>query len=191
VPGTEDLKFGTEGAALVQWTATNQDNQQLSVKIDYSIDNGNTWKPVYSGPNRGRVVLSNRVLPSSSNAICRVRVSDGFNETQLASKAFEAPGTPPLVVILNPQDKFRVAQGSSVNLACGAHDDRRARINLSNIKWSINGQVIGEGDIIDTKELKIGENRILVEATDSQGRISRATVVGVVFPREHKPVDKF
>ncbi len=87
------------GRVVVRWRATNPDRVHLIVSIDFSTNNGRTWRTVYMGGNTGKVALPRAYFSRSSSARVRVRVNDGFDQISATSSRFTilklAPTRPP------------------------------------------------------------------------------------------------
>ena len=87
------------GRVVVRWRATNPDGVHLIVSIDFSTNNGRTWRTVYMGGNTGNVALPRAYFSRSSTARVRVRVNDGFDQVSVTSSRFTilklAPARPP------------------------------------------------------------------------------------------------
>ena len=84
---------------VVRWRATNPDHQNLTASVDYSRDDGRSWKTVFIGPNTGHASLPGSYLEGSRSARVRVRVNDGFNESVAVSSRFTVLDAPPQVTI--------------------------------------------------------------------------------------------
>ena len=72
----------------VTWHTEHGSTMLTTVKLDYSVDSGRTWRPIFMGPDRGRASLRPQLLKPSLHARIRVRVSDGFNEVSAVSPVF-------------------------------------------------------------------------------------------------------
>ena len=85
-PAKQRLK-GT-GRVVVRWRATNPDHVHLIVSVDFSTNNGRTWRTVFMGENTGRVSLPDAYFSHSKSARVRVRVNDGFDQVTATSGRF-------------------------------------------------------------------------------------------------------
>jgi hypothetical protein len=81
---------------LVTWHTERGSKAPRTVKLDYSVDGGRAWRPIFMGPDRGRVSLRPQLLATSRHARIRVRVSDGFNEVSAVSAPFRTRGFRPM-----------------------------------------------------------------------------------------------
>jgi hypothetical protein len=97
-PRAKQLVKGT-GPVVVRWRATNPDRVHLIVSVDFSTNNGRTWRTLYMGENTGKLALPRAYLSRSSSARVRVRVNDGFDQVSVTSSRFTilklAPARPP------------------------------------------------------------------------------------------------
>lgn len=73
---------------VVRWHATNPDHVHLVVSIDFSTNNGRTWRTMYVGENTGKLALARAYLSPSRSARIRVRVNDGFDQVSATSNRF-------------------------------------------------------------------------------------------------------
>jgi hypothetical protein len=74
---TRGQRVGTGRTVRIEWVATDPDGGLHSAAIDYSLDDGKHWKPVYAGPDAGTVALPSTLFAAAGRARLRVRVSDG------------------------------------------------------------------------------------------------------------------
>ncbi|HEY8739293.1 MAG TPA: hypothetical protein VIN56_01705, partial [Candidatus Dormibacteraeota bacterium] len=92
--------------------------------LDFSGDDGRTWKAVYAGPDKGSVSLPTYLLAGSTSARLRVTVNDGFSDTVATSSTFWTPGSVPTVHILDPAPEAGLTSAASLYLSGQAFDDR-------------------------------------------------------------------
>ena len=76
----------------IRWRAADADGDRLETTVEWSREGGRpgTWRPVFLGPNGGRVRLPSDYFAGTGHAQLRLRVSDGFNETVVLSQPFRA-----------------------------------------------------------------------------------------------------
>ena len=110
--------IGGPRGAVIRWRAQERGGDALDVTVDYSADGGRSYRPIYTGPNHGSVLLPSYLLSASRNARVRLYVSDGFNEAIITSSRFIARGAPPMVHITEPHDGAK-------NLSRGRRQPRR------------------------------------------------------------------
>src|SRR5206468_2105282 len=73
--------------ATFTWTASDTDGDALKYLLEYSKDNGITWKAMAVNLTSTSFRADLTVLPASTQALFRVSASDGFNTTQDVSDA--------------------------------------------------------------------------------------------------------
>jgi hypothetical protein len=92
------LRVKGTGRVVVRWRATNPDRVHLTVSVDFSTNNGHTWRTVYMGENTGHISLPSAYFTHSKSARVRVRVNDGFDQVSATSGRF---------TILKPKPKAK------------------------------------------------------------------------------------
>ena len=174
-------RVGARRTVLVQWKATNPEHLALTAMVDYSRNGGRTWRTVFVGPNRGRVSLESFFFTASRNARVRVRVNDGFNETNVVSGVFTALGAPPQVTILT-----RLARGTRfpgdarLQLTGQAVDQAAQLLSAGRLRWFDGPFLLGTGAAISAGPLPAGVNHIRLVARDPAGRTASATLTVTV-----------
>jgi hypothetical protein len=177
---------GKGQTVAIHWTATDPQQEKLTASIDYSRDSGHSWRTIFVGPSTGEATLPSFYLAHSSTAEIRVRVGDGFDETDAASKVFKAPGAKPTVAILTPAANAQLTEDTTVSLTGQAFDDTLAPLAGKALTWSVNGTAVGHGGAITVTGLAPGADKITLTAADAEKRRASATVtvhVARVRPR--------
>jgi hypothetical protein len=113
--------------------------------VDYSADDGRSWRTVYDGPSRGRTVVPSAVLQGSTRARIRVNVSDGFGEARALSPRFTVAGAAPSVRILRPASGETVRAGERVLLTGAAFDDAHRELGGRSLTWYAGRRLLGHG----------------------------------------------
>jgi hypothetical protein len=85
------------------------------------------------------------LLSRSRRARIRVRVSDGFNEGRATSGLFTAVGRAPLVKILSPRARTKVAADGVLSLTGQAYDDRGDLVSDRHLVWYAGRKRVGRG----------------------------------------------
>jgi len=155
---------------LIMWKALHPEKKSLMAKVDFSADGGNTWRPIYFGPNTNQAALAGSFFSASSDAVVRVRVSDGFNESHADSRCFTAAGRPPMVRIKSPSDCARIRRGAAIYLSGEAFDDKHQPIVGKQLVWSIGKRRVATGATASVPMLKPGIFNVKLTATDAQER---------------------
>ncbi len=167
---------------LVKWHSKNPAGVPLTVKVDYSADDGKTWRPVFFGPNRNRVKLSSAMLTSAEHARVRVRLSDGFNEQVAVSRHFREAGAAPVVRITSPAPGSVLRSGETLYASADAYDDRHESMAGDQLSWYAGSKLVGTGRAISISSLPVGTTSLQLVARDSQGRRTLKSVDVRVLP---------
>jgi len=174
-------RIGTGRAVLVRWKASNPEHLTLTATIDYSRNGGRTWRTIFVGPNTGRASLESFFLTASSHARLRVRINDGFNETDAVSGRFTALGAPPQVAIHTEfARKMRVAGDSQLQLSGDAVDQAAQILSGRRLRWFDGPFLLGTGSDISAGPLPPGVNHLRLVARDPAGRAASAALTVTV-----------
>ncbi len=176
-------KVGAGRTVLVRWRSTNPEHLPLTVVLDYSRNGGRAWRTIFVGPDNGRIALDSFFFTASKDARVRVRVSDGFNETEAVSGRFTALGAPPQVAILTRFSKrIRLAGDARVQLTGTAIDQQAQVLKGRSLRWFDGPFLLGTGTAISAGPLPAGVNHIRLEARDPTGRTASAALTISVSP---------
>ena len=94
------------------WSANDPDGDVLTYALDYSTDNGTTWKALAINWNSTSFPVDLTKLPGSNQALIRVTASDGFNSAQGQSNAvFNVPSHGPEAFISTPENNHLYVGG--------------------------------------------------------------------------------
>jgi hypothetical protein len=165
---------GGRRSVVIRWRASNPEHQLLTASIDYSRDNGRTWRTVFVGANRGRVSLPAFYFTRSRAARVRIRVNDGFNETSHVSARFTALGAPPQAAIQSTLP--RLPGDAMLPLVGQAFDTQLRMLAGGHLQWYDGRVALGSGNAITAGPLPPGINRITLRARDSYGAVGSASV---------------
>jgi len=170
-------RVGTGRFTAVSWRASDADGDPLETVLDYSIDGGRSWRPLWSGPDAGGVRLASGMLGASRRARFRLRVSDGFDETVVVSRRFVAVGRRPAVSITSPMRGERLTSATRLYLSGEAWDDAPRRITGGRLAWYDGRRRIARGPQASVAGLRPGRHVIRLVARDRLGRRGSARVV--------------
>ncbi len=172
-------------SATFTWTASDQDGDTLAYLLEYSTDNGGTWKPLAVNWKSTSFAVNPTNLAGSNQALFRVTASDGFNTTADQSDAvFTVPAHGPQVVISTPENNHLYVGDQNINLSGGAIDIEDGMLATSRLSWSSNlNGLLGTGSTlsVNASALVEGTHTITLTATDSTNRTGTATVSVRVF----------
>jgi hypothetical protein len=172
----QGARVGRGKTTLIRWHAADRDRDKLVARVDYSIDDGRHYMPLYEGPNRGSASMPSAMLSGSSQARVRVTVNDGFNQTAAISGRFRAAGRPPQARIITPVRGAAFSAANTIVVAGTAYDDRRLEIPASRLRWFDGRHQLGRGNQLSINGLLPGLRRIRLVARDRAGRIGVAVV---------------
>lgn len=175
-------RVGGGPPVTLRWRSSDADGDALQAFVEYSADNGRTWRAIHSGPSDGEITLASRLLSGSRRARLRVRVQDGFREAVAVSPRFVSRGAPPQVTIDTPAPGSTVAAGTRLAVSGSALDDTGRRLGGRRLRWFDGKRRVGAGRRLLTPGLAPGRHTIALVATDAHGRRARATVPVVVAP---------
>jgi hypothetical protein len=174
-------RIGATGDFLAQWNATDPDGDLQDVMLEYSADDGKTYRPIYLGGKSNKVSLPVSFLTKSEQARLRIVVSDGFNQDSAVSAKFKVDGAAPIVEIQEPVDKMQIRTGVLLKLVGRAVDNSRKLIPDDHLKWFSDKSSIGSGSQVDVDGLRAGRHEIRLEATDANAKVGVAKVVITVI----------
>ncbi len=168
------------GSVPVTWTATDPDGDRVEVSIEFSVDNGATWRPVASARGSGTLNLPVGQLAGSNNARMRIWASDGFQSATATSNAFSVAAQPPLPYIITPHNGDSFLEGQPVPLLGRADDPQDGVLtSTARLAWSSNlDGALGAGEALYAP-LSVGVHTITLSATNSQ-RLTAITQMTVV-----------
>jgi len=168
-----------QGAVLIVWQSgprTLGGPPRLAY-VDYSRDDGRTWRNIYLGPDRGRALLPGAYFAHARRGRVRVRVNDGFNEAAAVSGRIMATGWPPSVQLVSPADGARIDDDAALYLSGQAYDDTSHALRGGHLRWYADGQLVGTGNTAGVSGLPPGRATIRLVATDDLGRQAAVQVV--------------
>jgi hypothetical protein len=177
-----DNEEGTGTPTIINWTARDADHDPLTAKADYSNDGGQTWRPLFFGPNQNGVVLGSALFTHSDHARVRLRVNDGFNEVSAISEEFKAAGAPPSVHILSPIADTSIRSAAALYLSGQAFDDSQRDISGDSLSWYVGNTLVGTGQTLSVSGSPVGTTQVSLVARDSQGRTTTKSVAIHITP---------
>jgi len=158
-------RVGGGPAVPVQWAARDADGGDLTASLDYSTDDGATWRTIAGGITTDRLSVPSRLLTSSNRARLRVRVSDGFNETAAISDRFVSLGAPPVVRITSPDRTTVVRSTEVLSLEATSYDDAFRPLRGRALVWFDERRRVATGEAASVTLRAAGWHRIRVVAS--------------------------
>jgi len=179
---------------VVRWSASDADGDALNFTVQYSPDNGQTWRLVALAQTGDSYTLPDPLgLPGSTAGRLRVIANDGFLTTQDDSDGtFTVGNSAPLAVIRSPKTGAHAAAGQPVVLEGLATDLEDGPLAEGRLSWrsNLNG-ALGTGAELLAEGLTAGVHQITLAATDAAGQTTEATItlyVDVAVPNVYLPL---
>lgn len=172
---------GKGAPVTISWLTSSSGHRMLTAAIDYSRNAGKTWRTVFYGADTGSAVLPSMFLTASKQAEVRVRVSDGFNQSDAVSGVFTAAGAPPQVEIVTRfAPGMRPSPLANLQLSGVAIDQADISLGGTRLHWYDGAVPLGTGTTIQTGPLPPGRNPIKLVARDPSGRTAAARMTIVI-----------
>ena len=170
-------------AVTIRWRAADADSgTKLTAIVQYSTDDGRTFRTLWIGADRPSLRLPARLFVGSRRARLRVRVQDDFHETLATSGRFTAASAPPLVRTVSPVAGSTFRAGAPVTLAGEGFDPTGRALGGRALTWSSGTTVLGHGRLIIAAGLAPGRRRLTLTAHGPGGGIARAGLVVRITP---------
>lgn len=167
------------------WTASDPDGDTLVYGLEYSPDNGTSWRSLAINWTSTSFPVDVTKLPESNQGLFRVTASDGLNSSQDQSNAvFIVPPHAPEVFISAPDNNHSYVGDQTINLTGTSFDIEDGLLASSRLSWSsnLNGQLgTGNSLALDASMLQEGTHTITLSAIDSTSRIGSSSISIRVF----------
>jgi hypothetical protein len=180
-PGPGEAWTGIHAA---QWTASDDDGDDLTFTLLYSPDDGFTWFPVASGLTENQVDVDSSLLAASDMARLRVIATDGFHTVHDQSAAtFTVSDAPPEVTIDEPPAGATVAVGTLVEFRGTARGKDGGTIPGDDYVWLLDDEPIATGRSVN---LRIPDEvlTLKLQVAEGDGPVGEASLP-VPEPRTH------
>lgn len=165
------------GGLRVAWDASDADGNPLTYTVQYSPDDGLTWKTLsLLGDQRSLDIPEGELAGSDIGAI-RVTASDGLRTATDLVRFLRVPNSAPTVDITTPADNDRFSGAQPIILKATAFDREDGQI--TNVQWTSDRDgALGAGAELTVlaSNLAEGTHQITATATDSGGQVGRDTV---------------
>jgi hypothetical protein len=166
-------------AMTIRWKAGDSDGDELLYTVQYSHDNGQTWRVVAENYYTPTLVLSDTsFLPGSSGtSLVRVIATDGLNTTSDTSdRPFSLRPHRPNVYISAPDDGAIVAFGDDLTLVGSGYDVEDGALAGPALTWSIDGLAAGSGKEVEVSGLALGQHPITLKGTSSDALSAETSI---------------
>lgn len=164
--------YDNQGPSLqITINATDADNDPLRFSVQFSNDNGATWRTLRVNEGSFSFVANPRFLPGGAQCRVRVIASDGFNSAVATSAAFALPGHAPEPFIGGVRDGQRLAFGTTESLLGFALDAEEGSLPVTGLTWDLAGPTpkTGTGASLSLEGLSPGVYTATLGTTDVHG----------------------
>jgi hypothetical protein len=171
-----------DGEVRVRWEWQDADKDKLHAMVQFSADDGKTWRAVVGDVLETRASLDASQIPGTRQALIRVCVTDGANTACDTSDAtFTVPGKPPDIFLEAPIDGSVFPTGQQVIFQGSASDlEDGPIVEDAAFAWtsSLDGN-LGTGAALWGLPLSNGRHVITLTVTDRDGNeaAQRVTIV--------------
>ena len=169
---SEGQVFGSEDSIDLSWQGSDADGDELSYRLYYSTDGGDSYSPMSGSITSTARSYSTEQLEGSEQARFGISVSDGTRSSFAQSPVFSVAGHVPEVWIKTPPPGAVFAGHRGFLLDAAGYDIDDGSLASSAFEWhsSIDGDLgTGEFLVLSARDLTPGEHTITVIATDSDG----------------------
>ena len=150
---------------------------ELSYVVDYSNDDGATWRTVAPSRSSTSLTVDLRRLPGGERCLFRVLATSGIRTAVAMSSPFEVPRKRRKALIASPSDGDSVKAGEPLVLVGGGFSPDYGLSAPEEIVWTsdVDG-LIARGLVAAAPALSPGPHTIRVAVADGEGRSSSARV---------------
>jgi hypothetical protein len=161
-----------------EWAAVDADGDSLLYTVQYSPDNGDTWRVVVTDHTTTTLEIDDAAyLPGSSEALIRVIATDGINTgLDVSDGPFSLRPHPPTVKISKPDEGDLLGLGDQVTLVGSGWDAEDGALEGEALAWHVDGQLAGSGEDAVASGLALGSHTITLRGTDSDGMMAEDQV---------------
>ena len=165
----------------IQWSGSDADSDRLLYTVQYSPDNGSTWRAVTANtPDTSLVLNTTQGLPASTQALIRVIATDGVNTgSDVSNAVFTVQNHAPKPHIDSPRHGAVYAPDQQIPLRGGAYDAEAGRLAGDQLQWLVDGAPVGYGPEAMAGGLAAGKHTITLKASDGQGNAQEQVTITV------------
>lgn len=185
----------------LSWTALDLDGDPLTFIVQYSDDNGASWRVASSYLRGARIgggpLFSTTIDPldltAGTQSRFRVLASDGIHTGTADSGTFSVANNPPTAAIEAPGDDTTITLNEPITFRADAYDIDEGQPPTNEMTWtsSING-TLGNGNELTVSNLSLGEHTITFTVNDGSGGVVTDTItVEVTNERVRKSVNDY
>jgi hypothetical protein len=172
---TPGARISGKSPTVVRWQAQDADSDPISLRVEYSTDDGKTYRVLTTGVSGNQISLPGSLFSRTQEARIRVTANDGFNEGFAVTARLSAEGSPPAVRILEPKQGTHFRNDTALRLVGNAFADSGTQLPPKAIKWYDGDRLLGEGSQLSVFARDAGSHTIRLVARD-QDREATASV---------------
>ncbi|MFH1905834.1 MAG: hypothetical protein ABIL11_00355 [Chloroflexota bacterium] len=164
----------SDAPVTISWQANDADGDVLLSTLFYSANGGLTWQVLGTDLPVNSLTVDSQELPGGESRFLLI-VNDGMNEVEVVSAPIMVPNRPPVVVILDTYGTT-FESGEPVALQGFSDDVEDGSLPDGNFYWSDElGQIVWQGYNMQA-ELPVGQHKITLEVTDTDGQVGSASI---------------
>ncbi len=180
--------WAAHGDYLIEWGASDDDDDPLWFDVAFSPDGGATWQVIATRLQDTYLEVRGDQFPGGGAAMIRVYASDGLLTASATGGAFTIEPKPPMVYISLPQDGAVIPPGSLVFLNGHATDWEDGPLSGGLLQWrSDRDGELGSGEQV-LVTLSPGWHEITLTAEDIPGNPAAVSVRVYVGYRLYMPL---
>lgn len=174
----------------VKWSANDADKDSLTIRVEYSDDDGVTYRVVGISSSSEGMELPRRLFSSARAARVRLTVNDGFREATVVSDPFVWSGDPPTVSITEPSHDVFVLSTATINLVGMGFDDRALPVPRDSMEWAVDGHAFSVGQEAVLPRQQVGEHIIELKVRDRTARSAIARRKITIIDGGIEPIER-
>ena len=162
-PQITGFEVSVEGEKLVaQWRMRTTKEEKPLFWMQWSADDGETWRALTSNLTEETVALDISTLPGGKVQL-RLFGSDGFFTAVSEVAAVEIPERALAVSILTPRAGQTLVAGETMRLWGAAHSDRPTEKEEQKAVWFLDGDQVAKGLDVFLPAPQAGEHKLTLE----------------------------
>jgi hypothetical protein len=172
-------------SVTITWTASDADNDPLTFTVQFSKDNGTSWKTLVTDHVGTSLDVNLDDLGKTLEGLIRVQASDGFNTAEdVSDSSFVTPNSAPSCDITKPGSNTSFVGVQPIILEAFTSDVEDGSNLQVNWTSSLEGPIgngsnliteLGSGSINGIRRLREGSHTITMTCTDSGGQTDTDT----------------
>ena len=164
-----DPVITSDNVLELHWVVYDADGDALQYAIQYSSDDGLSWRTLFNNYRQTSLKLATNQLPGGSAVRMRVIASDGLNTEMDMSNAFYVATNSPKPKIIGVREQTAIAFGRPLRLEGFAADMEDGNLTGSSLSWQLTGPVnkAESKAFLALNDLPPGEYTVQLTASDS------------------------